>query len=417
MEESQQNKALSIAQGGTSLFRNTNFLYLWTATLFSSFALAFFTFSQTWYIVKKLDLEASLGLVFIASSVPRLLFMILGGALADKFPKKNIMFYSNILRVLLVTSILIWLLAGHITLYTFILFALFFGISDAFFWSADGSILPELVEKYQLTQANSITQMTNQSSLILGPMLAGIIIKFSNYETVFALTIVFLIFAAMFVQKIQTTASEKSEQNQPGMLTSIKEGILYVKQSPFLTTLLICSAFLNLFIIGPMQIGFPIFIKNVLNGNSLHFSYLEGSVGGGMAVGAVLVGILNVRKRRGWFCLVMLFLSGISFFLLSFSHELWHALTAGAVFGVTLAMATIPLMAVIQSTVQEDMMGRVMSLLMLSSMGLIPISYALTSLVLTTGIPILIIMKSGAVAVMLFVIFVALRVPTVRTFD
>ncbi|MBO9130688.1 MFS transporter [Bacillus sp. 165] len=417
MEDLQRNKTLQMTKEGPTLFRNVHFLYLWTATLFSSIALAFFTFSQTWYIVKKLDLEASLGLVFIASSVPRLLFMILGGALADKFPKKNIMFYSNMMRVLLVASILIWLLTGDITLHTFVLFALFFGISDAFFWSADGSILPELVKKEQLTQANSITQMTNQSSLILGPMLGGIIIKFSNYETVFALTIVFLILAALLVQKIQTTHADKQEQDQSGMLTSIKEGILYVKKSPFLTTLLICSAFLNLFIIGPMQIGFPIFVKTVLNGNSLHFSYLEGAVGGGMAVGAMLVGILNVRKKRGAFCLVMLFLSGISFFLLSFSHELWHALTAGAVFGITLAMASIPLMAVIQTTVQENMMGRVMSLLMLSSMGLIPVSYAVTSLILATSLPIVLIMKGGALAVILFVIFVALRVPTVRTFD
>ncbi|WP_028401403.1 MFS transporter [Ectobacillus panaciterrae] len=417
MEELERNKTLSVPKESSSLFRNVNFLYLWAATLFSSFALSFFTFSQTWYIVKKLDLEASLGLVLVASSVPRLVFMIVGGAVADKFPKKNIMFFSNIARILLVTALLTWLILDNVTLHTFIFFALFFGLADAFFWSADGSILPELVEKYRLTQANSITQMTNQSSLILGPMLAGVIIKISNYETVFALTIFFLIIAAVLVQKIRMNAVKDPFQSDRNMLTSIKEGILYVKKSAFLTTLLICSAFLNMFLIGPMQIGFPIFVKNVLHGDSLMFSYLEGSVGGGMAVGAILVGILNIRRNRGWFCIVMLFLSGISFFLITQSNEVWHALLAGSVFGATLAMASIPLMAVIQSTVQEDMMGRVMSLLMLSSMGLIPLSYAATSLLLTVGLPIITILKSGAIAVMLFVIFVALRVPTVRKFD
>lgn len=82
------------------------------------------------------------------------------------------MFYSNIIRAILVATILTWFIVGDVTLYTFALFALFFGLADAFFWSADGSILPELVEKSRLTQANSLTQMTNQASVILGLYLA-----------------------------------------------------------------------------------------------------------------------------------------------------------------------------------------------------------------------------------------------------
>ncbi|MGO0658203.1 MFS transporter [Bacillus mycoides] len=415
MEELQQNKS-ALEGSGKPLLKNTNFLFLWAATLFSSFALAFFTFSQTWYIAKTLSLEASLGIVFVALSVPRLIFMIIGGALADKFPKKNIMFYSNIIRAILVATILTWFIVGDVTLYTFALFALFFGLADAFFWSADGSILPELVEKSRLTQANSLTQMTNQASVILGPVLGGILIKFTNYETIFSITILLLIIAAILVQKIQFTVPEKNETDKD-MFTSIKEGILYVKESPFLSTFLICSAFLNLFLIGPMQVGFPLFVKNVLHGDSLQFSYLEASVGGGMAIGAVIVGLKNINRRRGLFCIIMMLLSGVFFLAINFSTVLWQALLAGMFYGITIAMAIVPLMAMIQSTVKEEMMGRVMSLLMLSSMGFIPLSYAFTSLALGIGIPIVTVMKSGAIAVIVFVLFVAIRVPVVRKFD
>ncbi|MDA2566591.1 MFS transporter [Bacillus cereus] len=415
MEELQQNKT-ALEGSGKPLLKNTNFLFLWAATLFSSFALAFFTFSQTWYIAKTLNLEASLGVVFVALSVPRLIFMIVGGAVADKFPKKNIMFYSNIIRAILVTTILTWFIVGDVTLYTFALFALFFGLADAFFWSADGSILPELVEKSRLTQANSLTQMTNQASVILGPVLGGILIKFTNYETIFSITILLLIVAAILVQKIQFTMPELKDTDK-GMFTSIKEGILYVKESPFLSTFLICSAFLNLFLIGPMQVGFPLFVKNVLHGDSLQFSYLEASVGGGMAIGAVIVGLKNINRRRGLFCIIMMLLSGVFFLSINFSTVLWQALLAGMFYGITIAMAIVPLMAMIQSTVKEEMMGRVMSLLMLSSMGFIPLSYAFTSIALAIGIPIVTVMKSGAIAVIVFVLFVAIRVPVVRKFD
>ncbi|MYW24351.1 MFS transporter [Bacillus thuringiensis] len=415
MEELQRNKT-ALEGSGKPLLKNTNFLFLWAATLFSSFALAFFTFSQTWYIAKTLNLEASLGVVFVALSVPRLIFMIIGGAVADKFPKKNIMFYSNIIRAILVATILTWFIVGDVTLYTFALFALFFGLADAFFWSADGSILPELVEKSRLTQANSLTQMTNQASVILGPVLGGILIKFTNYETIFSITILLLIVAAILVQKIQFTMPELKDTDK-GMFTSIKEGILYVKESPFLSTFLLCSAFLNLFLIGPMQVGFPLFVKNVLHGDSLHFSYLEASVGGGMAIGAVIVGLKNINRRRGLFCIIMMLLSGVFFLSINFSTVLWQALLAGMFYGITIAMAIVPLMAMIQSTVKEEMMGRVMSLLMLSSMGFIPLSYAFTSIALAMGIPIVTVMKSGAIAVIVFVLFVAIRVPVVRKFD
>ncbi|MGE6540566.1 MFS transporter [Bacillus luti] len=415
MEELQQNKS-ALEENAKPLLKNTNFLFLWAATLFSSFALAFFTFSQTWYIAKTLNLEASLGVVFVALSVPRLIFMIVGGAVADKFPKKNIMFYSNIIRAILVATILTWFIVGDVTLYTFALFALFFGLADAFFWSADGSILPELVEKSRLTQANSLTQMTNQASVILGPVLGGILIKFTNYETIFSITILLLIVAAILVQKIQFTVPEQQNTDK-GMFTSIKEGILYVKESPFLSTFLICSAFLNLFLIGPMQVGFPLFVKNVLHGDSLQFSYLEASVGGGMAIGAVIVGLKNINRRRGLFCIIMMLLSGVFFLSINFSTVLWQALLAGMFYGITIAMAIVPLMAMIQSTVKEEMMGRVMSLLMLSSMGFIPLSYAFTSIALAIGFPIVTVMKSGAIAVIVFVLFVAIRVPVVRKFD
>ena len=84
--------------------------------------------------------------------------------------------------------------------------------------------------------------MTNQASVILGPVLGGILIKFTNYETIFSITILLLIVAYHTRSKIQFTMPELKDTDK-GMFTSIKEGILYVKESPFLSTFLICSAF------------------------------------------------------------------------------------------------------------------------------------------------------------------------------
>jgi MFS family permease len=401
----------------TSILKNQNFLFLWIGALLSGVAISFFTFSQTWYIVKTLNLEASLGVVLVATSVPRLLLMIVGGALADKFPKSRIMLTSNIFRMFLVISLILLLQQHTLSLLIFTIFGVIFGILDAFFWSADGSIVPEIVRQDQLTVANSITQMTNQSSLIIGPIIAGVMIKIWTYETVFTMSAILLFLSTICIYYIKLPKKSAEKEEQKSMLTSIKEGIQYVKKSPFISALLFCSVFLNLFLIGPMHIGFPIFAKNVLNGDSLTFSYLESSVAIGMAIGAISVVVIPLKKRRGIFCIGMFLLAGVCFFLLSFTDVLWKSLLMGALFGMTVAAAAIPMMALLQTIVEEKMMGRVMSLMMLSSMGLIPLSYGLTSIVLYTGIGIQYILASGAVFVILFAIYAYIRIPEVRHFN
>ncbi len=87
MEELQQNKTALEGSGKPLLKIRISFFF--GQLLFFKLCFSLFTFSQTWYIAKTLNLEASLGVVFVALSVPRLIFMIVGGAVADKFPKKH----------------------------------------------------------------------------------------------------------------------------------------------------------------------------------------------------------------------------------------------------------------------------------------------------------------------------------------
>ncbi|WP_267879694.1 MFS transporter [Caldalkalibacillus mannanilyticus] len=122
-----------------TLFKQKHFLFLWIAGLFSSLSVSFFMFSQSWYVVEVLKLEASLGLIFIAASVPRLLFMALGGVIADRMSRSLIMFISDMTRALLIVGLVVLLVLDMISLWTFVGFALVFGVLDAFFWPASGA--------------------------------------------------------------------------------------------------------------------------------------------------------------------------------------------------------------------------------------------------------------------------------------
>ncbi|MCF6137782.1 MFS transporter [Pseudalkalibacillus berkeleyi] len=404
-----------------AIWKNRNFLFLWIAGLCSSFGLSIFMFSEAWYVVEVMGLEASLGLVFIASSIPRVLFMMIGGAVADRFSKSVIMFLSDILRAGVAIALVMWLLFGDVSIWSFVTFALIFGILDAFFWPANGGLLPALVSKEQLTRANSVIQMTSQSSFIVGPMLAGAVIALGSYVIAFSATAALLIIASIAILLIRTSKkkTETTDQENHGsqLLKSIKEGISYVKTSSFLLALILFAVFINLFLVGPLQMGLPLFVKNVLGGTSLDFSYLEGTLAGGMLIGSIIIGVLNVQKRRGLLVIIAVGFNGLVFTLFSFTSELWQSLALIALLGTTFSVINIPIIAAIQTIVKEEMMGRVMSLLSMASLGLVPVSFAITSMVLSLGVDITTIMLSGGALVVILAILIYAKVPGLRDFD
>lgn len=118
----------------TSLIKERSFVLLWIGTFFTGLSFSMFYFAEAWYVVKMLNLESSLGIIYIAGAIPRIIFMLLGGVLADKVSQSKVMFFSDFTKSLIVGALVILLmLTGEIHLWTLIFFALIFGVLDAFF--------------------------------------------------------------------------------------------------------------------------------------------------------------------------------------------------------------------------------------------------------------------------------------------
>ncbi|WP_407269122.1 MFS transporter [Radiobacillus sp. PE A8.2] len=399
-----------------NVFKNKSFILLWVGTLFSGLSLSMFYFSEAWYVVEVLNMEASLGIIYLVGSIPRVVFMTIGGVLADRISQAKIMFVSDITKAVLLLFLVISLFAvGSIELWTLIIFALLFGVLDAFFWPASGSIIPSIVTKKQLTRANSVMQTTNQSTSIIGPMISGVIIVGFNYTGIFSLLAIMLLIGGILVAfvKIDKT-QEKLSKEKESFLTSIKEGFRYVRKAPVLLAFILKTLFLNLFFTGPLVVGLPIFVKNILGGDTLHYSLLEAFLAGGMLIGSVALGLLNITKHRGMISIYAQLVTSVSFLLLSFTLSITQSIAAIIVLGIAMTVSNICAVSVIQNEADSNMIGRVMSIQTISSMGLTPISFGLTSLFLSFHISINWIMMTGAILLLLFTLFLLLRVPTLR---
>jgi MFS family permease len=410
-------------QKASSILFESKFLLLWLTLLASSLSVSFFLFTTNWYVVDYLELEKMLGLVFFASALPRLLFMLIGGAIADRMSKPWIMFISDVSKGLLLIGVVALLIFDVLSIWLLIALAFIFGILDAFFWPASGSMLPTLVKKDQLTRANSMIDMTKQSSTIIGPLLATLLLGSGGYATVFAFTALLLLAAGAIDIIIKNKTNHQDNELEPSsnkktsMFQSIKEGFLYVKQSTFLMSLMSATILLNLFFVGPFTVGMPLFAKNVLSGTETTYSILYGALAAGMLVGSLCIGMLNIRRKRGLISVLSIMCLALFFLLLSLSNTLWVSLPIVVLMGAAIACANVPLAAVIQHYTENEYLGRVMSLVSFSSMGLVPLSYLFTSTLLSFNILIETIMLVSSSILCCITFFIIVKAKSLREVD
>lgn len=365
----------------SSLLKNRSFIFLWLSSTTSFVALSSYLFAEQWYIITVLKMESALGIVLMITMIFRVLFMTVGGVWADRYRRSRIMLVSSLIRCVIVIVMIFFLQMSILEIWSLIGFAILFGIVDAFFSPANTSLLPLLVPNSLITKANSFIQSSNQIAMFSGPMIGGLILSKGSFSLLFSIIAAFLFMTFLFSycigeQKKQAPSNNSSTKGE------LLDGLKYVWNMSFLKNMLIILIIVNFFFFGPLQMGIPLIINNVLHGEALHLSFLQSSYQGGMLAGAVTVGIVNFRKKRGLSILIIINVLGICLSLLGYIHFLWQGIFLLSIMGILSSIINVSLISIIQEKSQEDRIGRVMSLVNAFSNGLVPLSYAFVSIAL-----------------------------------
>ncbi|MEN1935222.1 MFS transporter [Paenibacillus sp. 102] len=402
-----------------SLFKNKNFLLAWISNIFTGIASAVYLLSESWYVVKHLNLGASLGLVLMMTAIPRFLLMPFGGVLADRIQKKHIMFFSDATRSLLLVLMIICLAYESLSFTAMLIFALIFGILEAFYWPAASSIIPTIVHETQLAQANSIIQITQQVCSLGGPMIAGIFLTLGSFHMLFAVIAILLFFGAFLVLFLQrsNTVTENTLEESPSFLQEWNEGFSFVKNSSFITALLVTVTLGGFFLTGPLSVTIPLLATSILKGNALTLSFLETSISVGMFLGALVVAGIKLKKKRALIATSSLAFCGIFVLLLGLTNQLILIMLLLGLIGIVVTFSNIFFITLLQEKTPVDKLGRVMSLVTAATTGLLPISYAVITLLLNSGTPFSLLLFIFGGIVTLFCCCLIIFVKVVRTTD
>ncbi|TFJ90690.1 MFS transporter [Lentibacillus salicampi] len=402
----------------TPLFRSMSFVTLWVATVVSSLSLSMFMFIQTWYVVDELKMEASLGIVMICLTVSRMFSMIIGGVLADKSKQTKIMFLSDSSRAILLLGLAIaFLFIMEVPIWVLAINAAFFGVFGGLFEPARDSLLPKIVQSEQLTRANSLIQGAIQVALFSGPLLAGLLISIISYHVLLIFISLLLGIAGLsvlFIRINQGSSQEKKQNDRISFIQQLKEGFVYTWEKPLLRALFTITVITNLFISGPLMMGLPIFVESVLKGDSLDFSFVQGGFTFGMIAGSIIIGIINLNRNRGAYALYLIALQGLGMLLFSQVKIIEIAIPVIILIGMLNPAINIPLISLVQTYTDKNKVGRVMSLIRTGSLGLIPLSYAITSFLLGIGIKINVIMAWSSLPLLISVTILFIGFPIMR---
>src|SRR5260370_14642026 len=169
-----------------TVFSSGPFRKLWAATTLSLFGDFFSYIALAWLVLQLTGSSLALGTVLVVQAVPRAVLMVVGGALADRISSRLTMLGSMGLRAVFVAPLALLVLTGRTQLWEVYGIAVVFGIVDAFFWPARTSILPKVVADRELEPGNAVLNVTPQASVILRPVLGGLIVALLGIGWAFA---------------------------------------------------------------------------------------------------------------------------------------------------------------------------------------------------------------------------------------
>ena len=382
-----------------TVFSSGSFRKLWVATTVSLFGDFFNYIAMAWLVLQLTGSSLALGTVLVVQALPRAVLMVVGGALADRLSPRLTMLGSMGLRAVVVAPLAVLVLNGRVQMWEVYSVAVVFGIVDAFFMPARGSILPNVVADHELEPGNAVLNVTGQASVILGPVLGGLIVAVLGIGWAFAGDAACFVVGFLFVLWLPTAARSAAGKEHPdgGLGGQIAAGIRYAWAEMGIRVTLIVIAVVDFAANGALGVGLPTLVHGRFAAGAEGLGIMLGAWGVGATAGALGAGFFPPPKRFGWLIVFICAWLGVGFVGVGLVPSLVPAALLMAFTGVGTGVTNTYAVSWLQRRTDPAMQGRVMSLVMLASMGLTPIAYAASGVIAEVNPTLLFLVAGGMI--------------------
>jgi MFS family permease len=375
----------------TAVFSLRDFRLLFSGATTSILGDQFALIATPWLVLKMTGDPLALGIVLALEGIPRAIFMLIGGAITDRVSPRVIMLISDVVRFVLTALMAVVVFTGTVQMWMLYAFGLGFGLVAGFAIPAGNSIVPMLVAEQDLQAGNSVMMGVSQLVGFIGPTIAGILIgRFS--KSPLGIGLAFALDAFSFAVSAITLwimrgggkrqgAADSSEKET--VWASILAGVKYLWDDKPLRLVFLVIMALNFLFVGPLLVGIPVLANQRLPEGAVAFGLLISAYSGGNLAGYLLSGALprpsgNVMRI---FLIALMVVFGLVLGAFGFLRSTWVDFALMLMLGLGNGYISITLFTWMQLRTPKAMLGRMMSMMMLSNTGLVPISQAISGAV------------------------------------
>lgn len=373
------------------------YLYSFGKTV-SIFGSSIYSFALGLYVLQITGSAWNFAITLILGTIPMIVMNPFAGVIADKVDKKKLVVCMDLLSGgLLIT---VYILNSNYGLNLFIIYTTTFLLTvfTTFFGIGLESAKPNIVSKERLMSINSISKIIDSVSLILGPMLGGIVFTVVDIKLFIMINGISFILSGISILFIhfklfEHDIKEECSIREINFIKDIKEGYFYLMERESLKNTFHILITLNFFLGFAVTVPLPYIINTVLNLSSKQFGIIQGTFPVGMIIGAILVKKITNRfsysyllKKLSSMLAVFMIISGIPVLFKSFeANDFVCVITYCVVmfsFGLIIALIDIPLIYFMHKEVPDEYRGRVLSIGLSIGKMMQPIALTLSGLLL-----------------------------------
>lgn len=311
------------------------------------------------------DSSYQLGLVIFAYGIPNLVFSLLGGVIADRADRLNLMISTRIAMSVLMLPLAGLKIAGLLELWHIFVVAFLLGAVQAINMPARLAMVADLVERKDLMNGVALHSMVNQSGQIIGPALAGMIIELAGVGTTLLANAGLYLSGNIFLALIKGLPP-LAEAPKTAMLKNLQAGLQCVRSTPVLYMVIGLALAFTFFGMSYRQV-LPAFTKEVLEVGAGGTGLLWLGAGLGSLLGSLILASLGDFGRKAWLLVGSLLLLCVFLILFAWSTWYWVSWIMFFFVGVTSTGLFWPLAnTLVQLNVPSELRGRVLSILQIA---------------------------------------------------
>src|SRR5438132_6351027 len=298
------SRARKVSAWQPMAFRDFRLLFIGQAV--SLLGDQFYLVALPWLVLQLTGSGLVLGTILLAATVPRMIFLLVGGAASDWLSPHKLMVASNGLRSIVCAILTVLVFLKTVSLWYLFVLAAAFGTLDAFFSPAMKAFIPALLHEEKLMAGNALLQGTNMLTKFIGPSLAGLLVALAGTGLAFGLdTVSFvLVTGCLLVLKTKKPRSAGGElvstvsPSKGKLLSSIRDGLRYTLHQPAIRSLIIIIAVIEFSFAGPFTVGLASLANSRFTGGSKAFVIMLSTLRGGLLLCTFLSGASKLSRLR-----------------------------------------------------------------------------------------------------------------------